>query len=315
MKKAAWAILGIAWMIGLTACSSSGEEEAPATATAQPEKAATAAPSSASAAHPQGTVTDVNKVPSGLASPQGSKYSEPAAQSSVKPAPRPVTTEPAKPAAKQTQNSDEPPAPSAAPAAPLAQGEALPPPENTASSGKTTPASSLPTGQAKPFVAQGGAPIASTGGATSPFPGERGYLYGAYPRYRPRTTAQALYVSPYSGYGQNNGQLFSTSIYFQEDSVHLSGQDLAHLQSIADAALTYGKILQITGHASSNNGAKAKAHNAALSLARAQNVASQLQQMGVPAGLIQITALGDAVATNRGQTSGIDRRVDVYIAN
>lgn len=302
-------------VIGLSGCSGDDDKAAATSQPASPAKPAQTAEkkdfpkaSEVPASRPPATVTNVDQVPEGLSNDPNKQYSEPAAKPEVKTAPRPNTeTNPPKNTPKNGKAA-QPSTPAAAGGGTSTAGQA-----SAAQQGSNVQESGI---YSSPDVKP--SPAAFARGDYSgrgPFPGESGYLYGAYPRVEARATAQALYISPYSGQGHNAVPLQGGAIYFANNSAILAPQDIAQLQVIAQTALAHGKILQIAGHASADRSTEAKARNAQLSAARAQAVAAQLQAWGVPPSLIQISAYGDNVASVRGQTGAFDRRVDIFFVN
>ncbi|HEX6121063.1 MAG TPA: OmpA family protein [Dongiaceae bacterium] len=202
----------------------------------------------------------------------------PAADAAAAPAPAPESTPPAQP---ETQVAAAPPAP--APSA-----TALP---------QTAPAysQSYPVSSPEAY------------GISPPNP--------ASPPYRPAgNSGAANYAAaapspPYATHGEPLGL-----IYFGEGSYALSPDDRDVLVQIANMQRIYGGVVHVVGHASTATGA-AEA-NQRISAARAQAVADQLMQYGVPRDAIQVIAAGDAqplYSETAPSGEAGDRRADVYL--
>jgi outer membrane protein OmpA-like peptidoglycan-associated protein len=172
--------------------------------------------------------------------------------------------------------------------------------------------------QPKPF-SPNGAPTDLAGPGAVPLrtglqalPGEQGYLAGQYPLYAARSTAQAVYVSPYGSAVNATRLQLAGSVFFARGSANLAPASVASLQEVAAAQRQTGRPLQILGSASANRAGSNLGSNAALSLARAHAVANRLVALGVPANLVEIVGVGDTRA--RGLDIPTDRRVDIYLA-
>ena len=133
------------------------------------------------------------------------------------------------------------------------------------------------------------------------------------------TTARAPAAAPAPVYYGNTLQV--AVVQFGRASSGLSGDDLAVLRDVAEIQKKQGGIVRIVGHASQDaSGTDAQSlqqGNYAVSLARANAIASQLVRLGVPRGSIVAEAAGDqqpeydpvtavAVASNR--------RAEIYLA-
>ncbi|MEZ5833404.1 MAG: OmpA family protein [Dongiaceae bacterium] len=145
-------------------------------------------------------------------------------------------------------------------------------------------------------------------------------LYGDANGAYPTAPAEPAATAP-AGYGRPNyGSEPVGLIFFDEGSSNLSSDDRRVLEQIAQVQHTYGGVIHVVGHASmgvaSADYARQQEANQRISEARAQSVARQLVENGVPQEAIQVTAVGDSQplyseASPSGEAG--NRRVEVYI--
>jgi outer membrane protein OmpA-like peptidoglycan-associated protein len=146
------------------------------------------------------------------------------------------------------------------------------------------------------------------------------------PPYQTDNPAQATYRSPYAtptvaSYGQQayGGQPVGL-IYFGEGSSRLSSDDMSVLKQIAEMQRASGGVVHVVGHASMGTGTMDQTRhqqaNQRVSEARANAVAQQLMEYGVPRDAIQTAAAGDtrplhSEAMPSGEAA--NRRAEVYL--
>ncbi len=109
-------------------------------------------------------------------------------------------------------------------------------------------------------------------------------------------------------------------LHFGIGSAAISGRGHKALRAIAQAHRTRGGTIRVIGHASSRTRElPLERHNLVnfeVSLARAQAVTNQLTRLGVPAGMVFVSAKSDAEPVyHEWMPSGElgNRRVEVYI--
>jgi outer membrane protein OmpA-like peptidoglycan-associated protein len=146
------------------------------------------------------------------------------------------------------------------------------------------------------------------------------------PPYQTDNPAQATYRSPYAtptvaSYGQQayGGQPVGL-IYFREGSSSLSSDDRSVLKQIAEMQRASGGVVHVVGHASMRTGTtdhtRDQQANQRVSEARANAVAQQLMEYGVPHDAIQTAAAGDTQPLySEAMPSGeaANRRAEVYL--
>jgi outer membrane protein OmpA-like peptidoglycan-associated protein len=307
-----------------------GSEASGSGASGAPEPAPAPAESMAAAPEPESAVPEA-PVPEAAPAPS----SEPIATPEIT---EPEPMEPAAEGAPQYGEASPAPEP-AAPAPPASQGqtpepEAVQQPTEPAPDGASTnPAPAAPPEAEAPAPAQAPAqpqdqvalaPVAPPAPASGPsapnYAPSSPEAYGisppnpASPPYQGPAPAPANYGAPvattaYANYGQPIGL-----IYFPENSYELSSDDREVLGQIAGLQRSHGGIVHVVGHASMTTGA-AEA-NQRISQARAQAVADQLIEDGVPREAIRTVAAGDAQPLySESMPSGEagNRRADVYL--
>ena len=112
------------------------------------------------------------------------------------------------------------------------------------------------------------------------------------------------------------------TIYFQDGSTKLQGNDQAILREIAAAQRQSGSAVRVVGHASGrvNTSDPSRRHmiNYQVSLDRAHAVAAALLSLGVPVGKLQVVGKGDtAPKYEEYSTTGeaANRRAELYFVN
>jgi len=135
-------------------------------------------------------------------------------------------------------------------------------------------------------------------------------------------TQSAMVAPTYASYGQPYyaGQPVGL-IYFWEGSSKLSSDDLNVLMQIAEMQRAYGGVVHVVGHASMRTSSmdytRHQQANQRVSEERANAVARQLMEYGVPEGAIQAAAAGDSQPLySEAMPSGeaANRRAEVYLS-
>jgi outer membrane protein OmpA-like peptidoglycan-associated protein len=110
-------------------------------------------------------------------------------------------------------------------------------------------------------------------------------------------------------------------IYFRDGSSELSADDRSVLEQIAGLQRTYGGVVSVVGHASMGAGTAGYTQhqmaNQRISEARANAVAYQLLNYGVPPNAIRTAAVGDAhllYSETMPNGEAGNRRVEVYLS-
>lgn len=213
----------------------------------------------------------------------------------------------------------------------IAGTDPAPEPEFPAADGESAPAAPLAPmaeqQQGSPSLQQGAqlATAPEAYGASSPAPA-RPYSYGGanYGGANYGTavvSSQSAATAPATAnYGQPipAGQPVGL-IYFRDGSSKLSSDDLLVLGQVAEMQRTYGGIVRIVGHASigAADSERRRQANQRISEARANAVAQQLMEYGVPLTAIQAAAAGDSQplyseAMPNGEAA--NRRAEVYLS-
>jgi outer membrane protein OmpA-like peptidoglycan-associated protein len=158
------------------------------------------------------------------------------------------------------------------------------------------------------------------------------------PPYQTDNPAQATYRSPYASPPTNSSQTAMVTptvasygqqayggqpvglIYFREGSSSLSSDDRSVLKQIAEMQRSLGGVVHVVGHASMATGTtdytRHQQANQRVSEARANAVAQQLMEYGVPRDAIQTAAAGDTQPLySEAMPSGeaANRRAEVYL--
>ncbi|MGH6892073.1 MAG: OmpA family protein, partial [Dongiaceae bacterium] len=295
---------------------------------AAPEESIAAAPDEAAEAVPDETVADA-----------------PAAV--TEPMPTPEVAEPEPPQVAEAVPAPDSAAPDsgsvqAAPMAPMVMEQQQP----VAPVGTQEDGSQPFQPEAQLALAPGSAQATSLGATRQP---------AVLPPYQPYNPAQAMYRSPYASAsanygganysGANYGVAVVSSqsaavaptpasygqpayggepvglIYFQDGSSSLSSDDRPVLKQIADMQRIYGGIVHVVGHASMRTSSidfeRHQQANQRISEARANAVARQLVEYGVPRDAIQTAAAGDSQPLySEIMPSGeaANRRAEVYLS-
>jgi outer membrane protein OmpA-like peptidoglycan-associated protein len=294
------------------AAAAPAPEEAPA-----PSAQEAAAPEESPAASSQPIATPEIKEPEPMEPAEGEpQYGEAAPPPEpAAPAPQDQASQGQTVEAQAPQTQPTEPAADATPAAPAALPESTPPaqPETQVAAAPADAPAAAPSAMAQPQAAP-----AANGPS---YPASSPEAYGitppnpASPPYNPAGNsgganyAAAAPAPPYATHGEPIGL-----IYFGEGSYTLSADDRDVLVQIANMQRSYGGVVHVVGHASMATGA-AEA-NQRISAARAQAVADQLMQYGVPREAIQVIAAGDAqplYSETAPSGEAGNRRADVYL--
>lgn len=134
--------------------------------------------------------------------------------------------------------------------------------------------------------------------------------YGITPPGSPANAPASFAPSATEPSGQPIGM-----IYFRDGSAVLSADDQEVLKQIADLQLSQGGMVDVIGHEStgvSTADFSMQQANQSVSEARANAVALQLVQYGVPQNVIRVSAIGETEATPTGDAA--NRRAEVYIS-
>jgi len=142
----------------------------------------------------------------------------------------------------------------------------------------------------------------------------------------PPVAAAAAPVAPAAPASQVPVQAGTTTlvatIYFADGQTVLTAQDLAVLRQVMDIQRQGGGSLRVVGHSSMSSGiadpTRRRLVNFKVSLDRATIVAQSFKDMGMPAGLVGVEALGDAQpiyseATAAGAAG--NRRAEIFLDN